>query len=78
VKTITVDISDKKALVFELDNDAIRDLLPFLVRMGGEPIYLLKQPTAGEVGEPRREITVEPVPISTPVPEKAPLVPEPA
>lgn len=78
MKTITVDISDKKALVFELDNDAIRDLLPFLVRLGGEPLYVLKDPRMGEVGEPRREIVVEPVPISEPVPEKAPLVPEPA
>ena len=66
MKTITVDISERKALVFTVEDCDLRNVtLPFLVATLGEPLYVIKEPTDGEVGSPRREITVEPVQMRT-------------
>lgn len=73
---ITIDISDRKAVTFVADNCQLRNIiLPFLVALLGEPLYVIKD---GEVGSPRREIVVEPEPVTVPVPETVPSEPVPA
>ena len=75
--TFNLDIAGREqTLRWEITPCQFKTLLaPILVEMFGAPEYL---PTGNEVGSPRREIVVEPQPISTPVPETVPSEPVPA
>ena len=60
-----------KLLAWDMPRCEVRELMKVLVHLYGEP-------NMGEVGSPRREITVEPVPTTVPVPETVPEAPVPA
>ncbi len=65
-----------RTLTWNMGSCQVREAVKFLVNYYGEPAYG-SDPRMGEVGSPRREITVEPQPVTVPEPERVPH-PEPA